>query len=37
MMKNNIGMDQANEINEKNMISELDSVSEMTEMKGEAI
>lgn len=33
MMKNNIGMDQPNEINEKNMISELDSVSEMKEMK----
>ncbi|MEK4275224.1 cell wall hydrolase [Paenibacillus sp. FSL R7-0026] len=33
MMKNNIGMDQPNEINEKNMIIELDSVSEMKEMK----
>lgn len=33
MMKNNIGMDQPNEIIEKNMISELDSVSEMKEMK----
>ncbi|WP_339297386.1 cell wall hydrolase [Paenibacillus sp. FSL R5-0623] len=33
MMKNNIGMDQPNEMNEKNMIIELDSVSEMKEMK----